>query len=58
MILFYELYKAGAIPNFTGLDSPYEAPEDPDLQLYTIGETVDTLAETLIDALRERGIVG
>ncbi len=53
----YARAKAGAIPNFTGLDSPYEAPEAPELRLTTIGETVDSLAESLIETLRERGIV-
>ena len=53
----YAKAKAGAIPNFTGLDSPYEAPEAPELRLTTIGETVDSLAESLIETLRERGIV-
>ena len=53
----YARAKAGAIPNFTGLDSPYEAPEEPELRLTTVGETVDSLAETLIETLRRRGIV-
>src|SRR4029077_3225658 len=52
----YARAKAGAIPNFTGLDSPYEAPEEPELRLTTVGETVDSLAETLIETLRRRGI--
>jgi bifunctional enzyme CysN/CysC len=54
----YARAKAGGIPNFTGLDSPYEAPEDPELRLYTVGQSVDTLAEALIEALRTRDIVG
>jgi bifunctional enzyme CysN/CysC len=54
----YARAKAGAIPNFTGLDSPYEAPEDPELRLYTVGQSVDTLTDALIEALRARGIVG
>jgi bifunctional enzyme CysN/CysC len=49
---------AGAIPNFTGLDSPYEAPENPELRLATVGRPIDALADMLIDTLRERGIVG
>jgi bifunctional enzyme CysN/CysC len=53
----YARAKAGAIPNFTGLDSPYEAPENPELRLYTVGHTSGTLADALIEALRERGIV-
>ena len=54
----YARAKTGAIPNFTGLDSPYEAPDAPELRLLTVGETVDTLAEDLLAALRQRGIVG
>jgi bifunctional enzyme CysN/CysC len=53
----YAKAKAGAIPNFTGLDSPYEAPEEPELRLSTIGQSPDTLAEALIDALRQRGVI-
>ena len=53
----YARAMAGAIPNFTGLDSPYEAPENPELRLYTVGQSIDTLADTLIDTLRERGVL-
>jgi bifunctional enzyme CysN/CysC len=54
----YAKAKAGAIPNFTGLDSPYEPPEAPELRLSTVGQSVDALAESLIEMLRRRGIVG
>jgi bifunctional enzyme CysN/CysC len=54
----YAKARAGEIPNFTGLDSPYEAPEDPELRLHTLGQNADTLAETLIEALHARGILG
>jgi bifunctional enzyme CysN/CysC len=54
----YAKAKAGAIPNFTGLDSPYEAPEDPELRLSTVGQTADALAEALIETLRTRGVIG
>jgi bifunctional enzyme CysN/CysC len=53
----YAKAKAGEIPNFTGLDSPYEPPAEPELQLYTIGRSVDALAEMLIETLHARGIV-
>ncbi|HWB49759.1 MAG TPA: sulfate adenylyltransferase subunit CysN [Stellaceae bacterium] len=53
----YARAKTGEIPNFTGIDSPYEAPDAPELRLRTIGATADTLAENLIETLRERGIV-
>jgi bifunctional enzyme CysN/CysC len=54
----YAKAKSGAIPNFTGLDSPYEAPEAPELHLSTVDQTPDALAEALVGALRQRGIIG
>lgn len=54
----YAKAKAGAIPNFTGLDSPYEAPAEPELRLSTVGRDADALADELIDLLRRRGIIG
>ncbi|HVH78443.1 MAG TPA: adenylyl-sulfate kinase, partial [Stellaceae bacterium] len=53
----YARAKAGAIPNFTGLDSPYEPPETPEVVLSTVGQTAETLAEALLEALRTRGII-
>jgi bifunctional enzyme CysN/CysC len=53
----YARAKSGEIPNFTGLASPYEAPDDPELRIHTTNTTADTIAETLIDALRERGLI-
>ena len=49
---------AGGIPNFTGLDSPYEAPENPELRLSTIGHNPDALADKLIEAMLERSVIG
>ncbi|HTZ35819.1 MAG TPA: sulfate adenylyltransferase subunit CysN [Stellaceae bacterium] len=54
----YAKAMAGGIPNFTGIDSPYEAPLDPELRLPTAGQTADALAEQLIAALRQRDILG
>ena len=53
----YAKAKSGAIPNFTGLDSPYEAPVNPELRLGTVGQDPEALADSLIATLRERGIV-
>ncbi len=43
----YKKARAGEIPNFTGIDSPYEAPDNPDIILesgkLTIDECVDKL---------------
>jgi bifunctional enzyme CysN/CysC len=48
---------AGAIPNFTGIDSVYEPPQDPDIRLDTIGHDAETLADQLVEELRRRAIL-
>ncbi|MDH6230137.1 bifunctional enzyme CysN/CysC [Mesorhizobium soli] len=46
----------GEIKNFTGVDSPYEAPENPELHLQTLGRTPEEMVEVLEGWLRERDI--
>jgi bifunctional enzyme CysN/CysC len=41
----YRKARAGLIRNFTGIDSPYERPEAPDIHLTTAGESAQHLAE-------------
>jgi bifunctional enzyme CysN/CysC len=53
----YAKAKAGAIKNFTGFDSPYDVPEDPEIHLDTVGRTPEQLADQVIKALAERDIV-
>ncbi|HJU15569.1 MAG TPA: sulfate adenylyltransferase subunit CysN [Stellaceae bacterium] len=53
----YAKAKAGRIAHFTGLDSPYEAPENPELRLLTIGEDPEILAERILDDLKARRII-
>jgi bifunctional enzyme CysN/CysC len=48
---------SGAIPNFTGIDSSYEPPENPDIRLNTIGHDAETLADQLVEELRRRAIL-
>jgi len=48
---------SGAIPNFTGIDSAYEPPRNPDIRLDTIGHDVDALADQLVEELRRRAIL-
>ena len=45
------------IKNFTGVDSPYEAPENPELHLKTVGRTTEELASEVENLLAERGII-
>ena len=45
----------GELKNFTGVDSPYEPPENPDLHLHTVGRSPEDMADELETWLRERG---
>lgn len=51
----YAKSRAGLLPNFTGIDSPYERPENPDLVLDTASSSVDALAERVLALLAARG---
>ncbi len=53
----YAKAKAGGIEHFTGLDSPYEPPEAPELHLATLGESPENAAERIVDELRRRRII-
>jgi bifunctional enzyme CysN/CysC len=53
----YEKARAGRLPHFTGLDSPYEAPEAPEIRVATIGVTPDTAGEQILVELRARKII-
>jgi bifunctional enzyme CysN/CysC len=53
----YAKAKAGQIRNFTGIDSPYERPEKPELTLKTATSDAAAEADRVIGFLRERGYV-
>src|SRR5690606_9504802 len=53
----YRKALAGEIKNFTGVDDPYEAPENPDLVCATHRETVEESAAKVIRLLEERGYI-
>jgi bifunctional enzyme CysN/CysC len=51
------LYKralAGQIKNFTGVDQPYERPEQPEIQLMAAKERPDVLAQRVVEELLRR----
>lgn len=54
----YKKARAGEIKNFTGFDSPYEAPEEPELHIRTDETTPEDAAEQVIDQLISRGLLG
>ena len=50
----YRKARSGEIRNFTGVDSPYEPPEHPEIVLKTAERSVDEIADQVIDYLRSR----
>jgi bifunctional enzyme CysN/CysC len=53
----YAKAKEGKIPHFTGLDSPYEAPQRPELTLATESSEAEASADEVVRWLRDRGYV-
>jgi len=53
----YAKAKAGRLEHFTGLDSPYERPESPEIHVTTIGTTPESIAERVLDELHNRDII-
>jgi len=47
----YAKARAGALANFTGIDSPYEPPLDPDVRIDTTHMSADEAADAVIAAL-------
>ena len=54
----YEKAKAGAIKNFTGIDSPYEPPEQAELTIKTVTAAPEAHAEAIVAYLSEHGYLG
>ncbi|HUG72927.1 MAG TPA: sulfate adenylyltransferase subunit CysN, partial [Steroidobacteraceae bacterium] len=53
----YRKARSGALPNFTGIDSPYETPEAPEITVHTAGESAADAAERIIDELDQAGVI-
>ncbi|WP_447729635.1 sulfate adenylyltransferase subunit CysN [Pseudoxanthomonas suwonensis] len=47
----YRKARAGLIPNFTGIDSPYEAPEHPEVHLAADRQDPESMVEQVLAAL-------
>jgi bifunctional enzyme CysN/CysC len=54
----YKKARAGEIKHFTGIDSPYESPLNPDIRLDTTAAGAEDLAERLVQRLRDLGYLG
>lgn len=49
----YKKARAGEIKDFTGIDSPYEAPSNPEIRIVNDGISIDEAAQKVIDYLKE-----
>ena len=47
----YKKARAGQLKNFTGIDSPYEAPKNPEIRIDTTAMTPEEAADLIIDRL-------
>ena len=53
----YRKARRGELRNFTGLDSPYERPNNPDLILNAVDNSASDLADCIINFMRQRGVL-
>ncbi|TGA99780.1 adenylyl-sulfate kinase [Sporolactobacillus shoreae] len=53
----YKKARSGAIPFFTGIDSPYEAPESPELTIDSEHQTLEESTEQILLYLKEKEII-
>ncbi|GAA0631358.1 sulfate adenylyltransferase subunit CysN [Thalassospira tepidiphila] len=54
----YKKARAGEIANFTGIDSPYERPENAEITVNTSDQTAEEAAEAIVSKLEEFGVLG
>src|SRR5690348_1031699 len=53
----YRKARRGELRNFTGLDSPYERPSNPDLTLDAFTNSASDLTDTIIHFMQQRGVL-
>ncbi|WP_226435400.1 sulfate adenylyltransferase subunit CysN [Rhodococcus yananensis] len=53
----YRKARAGELTNFTGIDSPYEAPGDADLRIDTTVMSPEEASAVIVEMLRARGVI-
>jgi adenylylsulfate kinase len=50
----YKKARAGEIQNMTGISAPYEAPVNPDLEIITDHQTIETSVQTILDFIVQK----
>jgi bifunctional enzyme CysN/CysC len=53
----YGKARRGELTNFTGIDSPYEPPEDPEIRIDTTLVSAEEAAEQVVQKLRATGVL-
>ena len=53
----YKRARAGEITNYTGIDSPYEVPENPELTIDTDNQSLEGSVSTILSFLKSNGII-
>jgi len=53
----YKRARAGEITNYTGIDSPYEVPENPELTIDTDNQSLEESVSTILSFLKSNGII-
>lgn len=53
----YKKARRGELMNFTGIDSPYEAPEVPELHVDTTRQSAQSAVECILGLLSARGVL-
>ncbi len=53
----YAKARRGEIPEFTGISSPYEEPDDAAVRVDTTGRTIEAALDDVLDALRNAGLL-
>jgi bifunctional enzyme CysN/CysC len=54
----YRKARSGELTNFTGVDSPYERPDNPEIRIDTTAVSPDEAADRLVQHLRGLGVLG
>ncbi len=53
----YKKARTGEIPEFTGISSPYETPEQPELIVESGKSTIEECVDEIINLLKEKEII-
>ena len=53
----YAMARSGELKNLTGVDAPYEAPQNPEIRVDTVGNSAVQNAEDIVSFLADKGFV-